>query len=49
MTTKLPPYPQETSDPPSDEDLQADTGANSDLFKSAATQLQRFVSRLKKE
>ena len=48
-TVKPPLYLRETADTPSDEELQADPGASSDLFKSAATQLQRFVSRLKKE
>ncbi|HEX6780106.1 MAG TPA: protein kinase [Ktedonobacterales bacterium] len=48
-TAKLPPYPREAADTSSDDDLQADPGASSDLFKSAATQLQRLVSRLKKE
>lgn len=48
-TAKPPLYLRETADTPSDEELQADPGASSDLFKSAATQLQRFVSRLKKE
>lgn len=48
-TAKLPPYPREAVDTPSDDDPQTDPGASSDLFKSAATQLQRLVSRLKKE
>jgi serine/threonine protein kinase len=49
LTAKLPPYPREASDHPSDEDLQEDPAASSDLLRSAATQLQRFVSRLRKE
>ena len=49
MTAKLPPYPREASDNPPDDDLQTDPAASSDLLRSAATQLQRLVSRLKKE
>ena len=48
-TAKLPPHPREAAEASSDDDPQADPGASSDLFKSAATQLQRLVSRLKKE
>lgn len=48
-TAKLPPYPRDASDHPADDELQADPAASSDLLRSAATQLQRFVSRLKKD
>ena len=48
-TAKLPPHPREAAETSSDEEMQADPAASSDLFKSAATQLQRLVSRLKKE
>lgn len=48
-TAKLPPHPREAAETLSDEEMQADPAASSDLFKSAATQLQRLVSRLKKE
>lgn len=48
-TAKLPPFPSELSEGASGEGASADAGANSDLFKSAASQFQRLVSRLKKE